>query len=210
LSIIAAFTASAAAAETSLSGYLGGDSAGKSNVTYDFNDGLGERTARLGFENESPSSPRYYGLRLTHWPESFKGFGAAIDFTHAKAVADPHPDFAHFEFTNGLNFFTANILYRVKTSTRFTPYAGVGAGLSIPYVEVVDAARTTQTFEKQIAGVALQGLIGLDVEIIGPVSGFVEYKATYSNNHAHLEGGGSLSADLVVNQLLLGLTVRLF
>ncbi|MEM8934912.1 MAG: outer membrane beta-barrel protein [Pseudomonadota bacterium] len=202
--------AGAAHSETSVSAYLGYNFTGDSDVDYDFNAGAGPQSDRFSFEGESFGEPPYYGFRVTHWLEKRESIGISAEFTHAKVVAEAHPDFDTFEFTNGLNFVMLNGQYRFQNISRFTPYVGVGVGVSLPYVEVVDTAMTTSTFESQLAGVAAQGFVGLDVDLIGPVSGFVEYKRTYSAIDAELNGGGSLETDLWVNQILFGATVTIF
>ena len=89
--------------------------------------------------------PPHYGLRATWWMES--DWGVGVDFNHLKVYADDETlaetGLDHFEFTDGLNIVTANVLRRFPDALggrlgRVTPYLGGGLGVSVPHVEVYE------------------------------------------------------------------------
>jgi hypothetical protein len=61
------------------------------------------------------------------------------------------------------------------------PYAGIGAGLAVPHVEVRFAGKpkSERTNEYQYAGPAAQAIVGLELQI-GRVSYFLEYKFSFA------------------------------
>ena len=139
-------------------------------------------------------------------------YGVALDFTHAKVKADPLPTgFDVLEFIDGINFLTLNGLYRRPLDNGFTPYGGIGLGLSIPHVEVEGASvNNLVTEEYKITDFAAQALIGVDYAIDDNWSVFGELKTTYGQVEADLTGGGSLETDIISNQVIFGVTYKLF
>ncbi|MDD9910449.1 MAG: outer membrane beta-barrel protein [Ahrensia sp.] len=206
---LASAVPSKAHAEATLSGFLGVSFSPHAGVDYDLGNGTtGRVTSKWDAENFE--APPYYGVRATWWLEQMPEIGLMVDFTHAKAAADPVPaPFTTLEFTDGINFLTGNVLYRYQTESRFTPYAGVGVGLAIPYVEVT-VPGVTNTRDYQVTGVAVQGLIGVDAKITDDWSIFGEYKAGYADVNADLDNGGSIDTHVVSHQFLIGLTYKLF
>ena len=195
-----------------ISVYGGASASPHSGIDYDFNDGLGARSANPSWDGASFEMPPYYGVRGTYWFDSAPNWGLALDFTHAKVEADlaEAPDFTQLEFTDGINLLTANAFYRHEFTDRITPYAGVGVGLSIPHVEAFAANGSTQTAEYQVTGVAASALVGVDFAITERISVFGEYKFSYAQVDADLNGGGYLETDLIINQAAVGLTFKLF
>jgi lipid A oxidase len=155
----------------------------------------------------------YYGVRGTYWFSDFgmPNWGAAIDFTHAKVSADLDDPavggtFNRLEFTNGLNSLTLDALYRKPLTDRFLIYAGVGAGASIPHVEVETIPSVGETYEFQLAGPVVAGLAGASFGLGHGFSVFGEYKATYSWNDTDLVGGGGLEAEVLVHHFAAGIS----
>jgi lipid A oxidase len=201
----------AAKAEFQLSVYGGANTANNSDVTLSLGALSGEFD--VDWFGDSWNKPPYYGVRGTLWLDDFNqpNWGVAIDFTHAKVKADLDDPvvgarFDRLEFTNGLNSLTLNGLYRMPLDDRFSLYAGAGAGASIPHVEVETFPATARTFEYQVTGPVVQGLIGGNVKLAYGFSLFGEYKASYSWNEADLNGGGSLEADILTHQFAVGLS----
>lgn len=165
-------------------------------------------------------SPIYYGLRLQRWPGAAAGFGAMVDFTHAKTIAraddmasfsgtrDGQPVapkarigdvFKHLEFSHGHNMVTLNGLARLPILLpRIRPYIGIGGGITLPHTEVGFRNEQARTYEYQFAGFVGQALGGIEVNL-GRVSVFLEYKfswAPYEVPLSHEPTGFILFTDL--------------
>lgn len=166
----------------------------------------------VGWDGASFKMPPYYGVRATWWLEQAPEIGIGIDFTHAKVVASPLPTgFTTLEFTDGINFLTANAFYRYDLGNGFTPYGGIGVGVAIPHVEVAGAAvNNVETNEYQVTGLAAQALVGIDYKLDDNWSVFSEFKSTYGVVDADLTGGGKLSTSIISNQVIFGVTYKLF
>jgi len=145
-------------------------------------------------------APIYYGARVWRW-NPLGRLGHMVDFTHAKAIAKPDSVatftgshggeelpkqapvgdvFSKLEFSHGHNMLTYNGLLRLGTVLGMVkPYVGVGAGVSLPHSEVGYAKDKERTYEYHFAGIAGQGLAGLEIDL-GRASLFVEYKFTYA------------------------------
>jgi lipid A oxidase len=157
--------------------------------------------------------PPYWGARGTWWLNDFghPHWGVGIDYTHAKVKADLDDPvvggaFRTLEFTNGLNTATLNALYRTPLNNRFSLYAGVGAGVAFPHVEARTKPDQGKTFEYQVTGPTVQGLIGINMNLAYGFSAFAEYKANFSWNDADLVGGGTLETDVLTHQFAVGLS----
>ena len=123
-------------AEPAISVYGGGSFSPHAGVDFDPGDGIRRRVTPK-WEADNFEMPPYYGVRATWWLESMPEVGLAVDFTHAKASADPVPrGLTVLEFTDGVNFLTANLLYRYQTESRFTPYVGAGVGIAVPAARI--------------------------------------------------------------------------
>ena len=205
------------------------------------------------FEN-----PLYYGARIQRWFANGRT-GTMVDFTHSKAYApltqaakfeglnggrgtyagNPIPEtaqisdfFKRLEFTHGHNMLTLNGLIRIfGFSNRIQPYAGLGAGISLPHAEVQMVADPNRTYEYQYTGPNAQALAGIELRLkTGSI--FIEYKFTiadYLMPVTHRDGsllpidlwnqfsrwwagseppGGWLSARLTSHQVIGGFVVR--
>ncbi len=201
----AAFLPLAAHAEVELSFYGGAQSAPHSDVFISGDPDYPTNT-RVKWEGRSFDPPPYYGLRATYWASDTFGYG--LDFTHTKvyssdASRDGTP-FTTLEFTDGLNTLTANAYRRFQPMGGVTPYVGAGVGLAIPHVEVSNG--TTSTLGYQVTGPAATVLAGATYPISDRFSVFGEYKFTYSQNEADLDGGGTLNTDIITNALNVGVS----
>lgn len=195
-----------ARAELEISAYTGYSESFSSDVTVT-EGGTSTTFRNVDWSEENFSAPIYYGVRAGWWFDPRSNWGVAVDFTHAKVKADPPPPpLRRLEFTHGYNLLTANALYRYRTDTRLTPYLGLGAGVAILHVEVDTGA--SRTFEYQVAGFAVQGLIGVDYRVWRGLSVFGEDKVSYSSNNADLTGGGTLETEIWTNHLVFGLRYR--
>jgi lipid A oxidase len=169
----------------------------------------------IDWDGKSFAMPPYWGARGIYWLDSSPNWGVAIEFTHAKAYAKlggaAGAVYDRLEFTDGNNIFTANVLHRFDPwlHYRIRPYAGLGVGLAVPHVEVeLVGDPGPRTYEYQVTGVAVQGLVGLEMPLGANWSGFIEGKMTYTRIDADLKGGGSLKTDLWSPHLAVGLSYR--
>src|SRR5690606_24216902 len=147
-----------------------------------------------GWEGRSFEMPPYYGVRGTWWMEELgqPNLGVSLDFTHAKVYADDDTlaksTWDHFEFSDGINLLTLNALYRMPIEgTKFVPYAGLGAGINVPHVEVTRASGTTS--EYQFGGATLQAQVGVAYQFNDNWSAFMEYKGNYSWVDVDIDSG---------------------
>lgn len=92
----------------------------------------------------------------------------------------------------------------VQAAVILAPYAGIGAGVAVPHVDVTPAGGP-QTFGLQLAGPALQAVVGQRRDLSPRWSVFGEVKATCSRHDAELEGGGRRKSDLTTGAFNLGL-----
>jgi lipid A oxidase len=202
----------AAKAEFQISGYGGANIANNSDVTLD-TPLIPDTTYDVDWFGDSFHTPPYWGVRGTWWLNDFghPHWGVAIDYTHAKVKADLddpalHGDFSILEFTDGLNTTVLNALYRTPLNDRFSVYAGAGAGVAFPHVEVRTNPDQGKTFEYQVTGPTVQGLIGINMNLAYGFSAFAEYKANFSWNDADLVGGGTLETNVLTHQFAVGLS----
>ncbi len=213
IAVIGGFSIShAAAGEIHVSGYSGYITSPHSDVDTSASSFPGSTSFHVGWDGKPFEMPPFWGARVTYWPDRWENWGFALDFAHSKVYADLTGGVAavydKLEFTDGLNLLTANVLYRHPMESRLTPYAGVGAGISVPHVEVEFIGSPTRTLEYQFTGPTVQALVGTDIEITDRISTFLEYKFNYSWNKADLDEGGTLETNIINNQFIIGLTYK--
>ncbi len=194
-----------AAAELVLSFYLGSNQSPDSTVNYDFNRGGGAQSTDVSWDGETFKMPPYFGVRAIWWLDSNPNLGFGIDNVHAKVAADPMPDgFKTLEFTDGVNMITGNVHYRYLNDSRFTPYAGVGVGITTPHVEVKNDDGSSDTFWYQFGGPSAQALVGIEARINDRWGVFGELKLAKFWIDVDLQNGGSLDTDILSQQIAVG------
>lgn len=189
----------------------------------------------VAWGDESLRLPIYYGIRVTWWLPSLAGWGAGIEFTHAKMVADDGQlvevsgvrdgapvrgrqrigDYLdEFEITHGHNFLTLHVVHRWRLGppgppgrARLEPYLGAGAGLALPHAEARFADGTTGS--GQVARPALRGFAGVDAGLWGPLSAFLEYELAWADVGVDLGDAARIETRAWTHQLALGAAVRL-
>jgi len=217
-----------AAAEFQIGAYGGFSESFDSDVTLVQPGGTNLTLYDVPWDGKSFVSPPYWGVRGIYWLDSRPSWGLMFDYNHAKIYSDlgatvtvkgtrdnvalsgtdrVSNTFDILEFTDGLNEFYLGGLYRWQHA-RWTPYAGFGVGLSVPHVEIRRAGGTVKTFEYQVTGVAVEGLVGLEYRITPRLSAFGDYKLSFSSNDADVNGGGTLETDVWTNHFILGLSYR--
>jgi lipid A oxidase len=198
-----------------------------SPLTFTEPGGTALRFRAISWDGEPFDDPPYYGLRGIVWPANGR-HGVMADFTHIKAKAVKHAQveqegtrdgapvppqeklaatFRRLEFTHGYNLLTFNVVRRGSANaSRLLAYAGAGAGIAIPHVEVGrrDSPPKTQTSEYQITGPAVQVLGGVEWRFAPQISLFVEYKLSCATIQGDVRGGGSVDTNLCTHQLLGG------
>ena len=195
---------------------------GKTDVTLHQPGGTDLTFEKVAWDDQSFERPYYWGARLTWWSNSGRsaasnaGWGAALDFTHAKATADLNQNvrvsgtrggtpvnaveplgntFTTLAFTHGLNLLIANAMYRWRSWRtdafgEVRPYVGAGFGVAWPHVEVGVGGQFADGY--RLTGAAYQGLVGLDFKAFERVSIFIEYKLSQADIHTDIAGGGSV------------------
>jgi len=204
---LALLSAPATAQNFQLSFYGGLQTLPHSVVTGNDPAGVGAFNFTAGWEGNSFRAPVYYGLRGTWWQT--EEFGLSLDFAHSKAYADDDTltstGFPTLEFTDGINVLTVNALRRFPNEDRrWTPYIGGGIGIAVPYVEVQSTGGAPETLEYQFGGIAAQFQGGIEYEINESWSVFGEYMMNYVDLDVDLQGGGTLSTDLITNAFNVG------
>ena len=203
----------AGAAEYQFWAYGGYNTSANSDITLRPDRNSPSTTYRnVEWKGASFSPPVYWGVRGTYWLDRYPGFGIGVDYSHIKVIAKRPPALNaisdHFEFTDGLNTGTFDLMYRYKWFDRLTPYVGAGVGIAVPSVEVTlrPPFDTTPTHRYEFGGPAVQGKVGLEYEIAYNVSAFGEYKIAYSSNDVRLRNGGREQTDIATSQFIFGLS----
>lgn len=198
----------ATSAEMAFSVYGGYQGAAKSDV--DINH---HKAFEATWDGKSFTSPPYWGVRGTWWLDQFgySNLGVELDFSHSKVYASDgtlaKAGWSHFEYSDGINILTLNAMYRfpIKDS-RWTPYAGVGAGINVPHVEVTRPSG--RTFNYQFGGPTLQAQAGIQYDISKHWAVFAEYKGNYSWVDVDIDSGDKLRSNLFTNALNFGVSVK--
>jgi len=189
------------AAELEISLYSGTQSAPSSSI-----DSAASGKDTVDWEGRSAEEPPYYGLRATWWQNERWGWG--VEVNHAKVYADDPGDYGYerLEFTDGLNFVTANVFRRwQRANSRVTPYVGAGIGVSIPHVDLKPIGGD-HTFGFQVTGPVVQWVAGASYALDDRWSVFGEYKGTWSRHDVDLDSGGNLETELQTNALNIGIS----
>lgn len=198
---------SASSQDFQISAYGGWQSAPHSHVTV---TGSNPEEFTTGWDGKSFEMPPYYGVRGTWWMDSvgLPNTGLSIDFSHSKvySLAEDRPaGWTKFEFTDGLNVLTANLLYRFDGFGGFVPYVGAGAGITIPHVEVTRSSGST--FEYQHGGPAAQIQAGVEYRFTENWAVFAEYKGNYSLVDVEIDGGDRLKSNIITNAVNVGVSL---
>jgi lipid A oxidase len=220
--------AGSASAEGQIGLYGGWNDSFDSDITLWQPNGTNLTLSDVPWDGASFDDPPYWGLRGIWWFEARPNWGVMIDYNHAKVIADQGAvvsasgtrdgvaigpkdrvgnTFDIMEFTDGLNEIYAGATYR-WWHERWTPYVGFGVGASFPHVEIRRTGADIRTFEYQLTGVAVEGLVGLEYHIGPRVSVFGDYKISFSSNDADVKGGGTLDTDVWTNHFIFGLSYR--
>jgi lipid A oxidase len=191
----------------------------------------------VSWSGHSFDSPIYYGARLGYWFDSAPNWGVSLDYSHLKNYlhVDKNANISgtdangaqvngvlpvsnyiqDFNMSHGVNAITFNGHYRwfpagQRDQTllgRMQIYTGLGAGFTVPHVEAT--INNVRTYQYQAgAGPVVNGMLGINYDIYGFLSGFLEYKLSYVSVEDDLTGGGILSTETVNHQLIFGLAAH--
>ena len=227
--VLAIAGAKPALAESQLGFYGGWNGSFDSDIHLTQPGGTDLTLQDVPWDGDSFGPPPYWGIRGTYWFDANPNWGLMFDYHHAKVIADQGAvvnvsgtrdgiplgakdrvgnTFNIMEFTDGLNEAFLGGEYRWPHE-RWTPYVGFGVGPAFPHVEVRrNVSGAPRTFEYQLDGVAVEGLVGVEYHIGPKVSLFGDYKLSFATNDADLNGGGSLESDVWTNHVTFGLSYR--
>lgn len=191
----------------------------------------------VSWNDKSFESPAYYGARIGYWFDSAPNWGVSVDYAHLKNYLEydknavingtdatgasvngtmPISNYLQdFNMSHGVNTITFNGQYRwfptgQRDSSllgRMQLYSGLGAGFSVPHVEATVSGVRTYEYQEG-AGPVINGMLGVNYDLISFLSGFAEYKLTYVNVEDNLTGGGTISTETVNHQLIFGLAAH--
>lgn len=189
------------------------------------------------WDDESFKGSPYGGYRVGYWFDHAPHWGVSGEWIHAKMVADLDENvsvtgvrggspvntteplwnsFNNLQFTHGHNMVLVNVHRRWFLTepeeesflSRIEPYAGIGAGIAWPHVEIGTVSPASSTEEYQTpAGFACQGFAGVSLRLAKYVSLFTEFKLTYADINADIPGG-SLETEPFTEHVVLGLSVN--
>src|SRR5438477_3044000 len=169
----------------------------------------------VSYSGKNLNSPPYYGGRLAYFLPQQLHWGFAAEFFHAKLylnVGDTvrvtgtragapvngletvGTTINAFSISHGLNFLTANAIYRWFPGEsgkgfigRFQPYIGAGIGAVIPHVESTVGGIAFEQY--QWHGPGVQSFAGASFDLTRQWSVFAEYKFSYVDLDLHIPNG---------------------
>jgi lipid A oxidase len=223
--------ASAARAEVELTLFAGNAEIRDSDLRLTRPDGTDLRFEDVSWDDASFESPPYYGARLTWWRPRSPAWGVGLDFTHVKANLDVDEvvpvhgrrdgaavdgrapvsgDLDAFAMSHGLNTVVLQALRRWGDTgddwSRVTWFAALGAGASVPHVEARIGG--LETADYQLAGPALQAVLGLDTAVDEHVGITLEARLSWLDLDTDLTGGAGVETELWLLHLAAGLSLR--
>ena len=145
----------------------------------------------VSYEGRDFESPLYYGARLSYFRSEESHWGFGLEFFHAKVYLNTEDivrvtgsrsgapvnaservgnTISSFNMSHGLNFLTADAMYRWFPGERgknflgrFQPYVGVGIGAVIPHVESNVGGVPFE--EYQVHGPGVQAFTGVNFDL---------------------------------------------
>lgn len=179
-------------------------------------------------------TPPYYGARLSYFLPQLSHWGFGLEFFHAKmylntsdtvrvtgvrdgsSVDDQErigDTIQGFNMSHGLNFLTADVIYRWFLGPRgegflgrIQPYLGAGVGAVIPHVESTIGGVHFEQY--QLHGPGAQGFLGINLDLTRHWSVFFEYKLSYADLDLTIPSG-SIEVEPWTHHLVTGLSFRL-
>jgi len=171
----------------------------------------------LGFDDESFVSPPYYGFRAGYFFESLPAVGVGVEFIHFKILGETRDTkrivgtragapidarvpvnsvVQKFDVSHGVNYVMFDVIgrYRLLQDAERFPHgrvqlhAGAGIGPVISNTSArIDGVTADAGYE--LAGVGVQGFLGIRALFSRYVGLFAEYKFTRADLEVGLKGG---------------------
>lgn len=236
LAICAVFVPGAARAELALLAYGGASLTSAHRVVLTQGRDTRLTFDGVSWAGESRKRPIYYGFRATWWLPRSPAWGIALDYTHVKTIARLHHDvhvsgtragaavddveplvatFDELAFSHGLNLATVSAVRRLAghgagaraARSRLEPHASLGAGVTVPHVQVRTAAADAHGY--QVGGPALVAGLGVEARVAGPVSALAEYRLSWADVGADLSPNGSVQTRPWTHHFGLGVSLAL-
>ncbi len=189
----------------------------------------------VSFEGRDFETPPFYGARALWFANEDSHWGFGAEFFHIKLYAQTD-DVLHlsgqrngvgvdanerlgntvqeFSLSHGLNFALADVVYRWFPGRRgpgfpncLQPYAGLGLGAAIPHVEAT-VLGGSHFEEYQLRGPAVQGLVGVNVDLTRHWGVMFEYKFTYAHLGELDIPNGSIELTPLTHNFVAGITLR--
>jgi lipid A oxidase len=234
LTFLPLFAEHGSCAEFVVSLFSGVTSAENNDLRLTLSGGTDLTFRDVSYKTHDWESPIYYGGRVAYFRANDAHWGVSLEFFHAKMylntedtvrvtgtrasapvnaperVGDTITD---FNISHGLNFLTANAMYRWFLADReqnflgrFQPYLGAGIGAAIPHVESTIGAVHFEQY--QFRGPACQAMAGLNFDLAKHLGLFAEYKFTYADLDRLSIPNGSISLTPLTQHLATGISVR--
>jgi len=227
-------TGSAARPEIVVSAFGGVALTENNDLRLQQNGGTDLTFHNVSYKGKDFQSPPYYGARLACFSSEQSHWGFGAEFFHAKLYLNteetvrvsgtlagkPVDAFERvgdtinsFNLSHGLNFLTADVMYRAFLGERgkdflgrLQPYVGVGVGAVIPHVESIIGGVGYEKY--QWHGPGVQAFVGTNFDLTRHWSLFAEYKFSYANlDHLNIPGG-SIGITPLTHHIVSGLSFR--
>lgn len=207
-------------AEWIFEGYLGNSSTQNNDLRIS-QPAIGSRFSvkNVSFDDESFTSPVYYGARLGYFFSSWPWLGASFDFFHFKMIVETDESkrfvgtrngapidivqpvdtvVQGFAISHGVNYLTLNAIVRKGffaeperfPQGRLQGYAGVGPGVIVAHPENrIEGLKNKQAYE--FGGVGVHAFLGARWMFFKHLGLFAEYKFTHSDLDVNLKVGNA-------------------
>lgn len=201
-----------ARADWLFSGYVGASGTSSNTLTVTPATGAPFSLEDVAYKGQAFRSPWYYGVRAGWLPAATKGFGAEIEWTHAKAIAqiDPRNSALNaFQQSHGLNFLLGNLAYRFSPGCagRCAAVVRGGAGISTPHVE--STFRDVHQEQYQRGGFAWQLGAGAEYRLWEFVYGIADARITRVTENHLRAAGAEISGSFFTRHVDFGVALRL-
>jgi lipid A oxidase len=176
-----ALTATPAHAEWLFGGYVGAGQTRAAAVDVTPAAGGAIALPPVSFSGHSFEAPIYYGYRVGWKPA--RRFAIEAEFTHAKAIAGDtgSAELTALQFSHGLNFALANLIwYPPRLHWRYVEVTTrAGAGITIPHVEATFRRQSVSSY--QFGGAAGQAGAGVAIAVARSWRLTADVRLTYAN-----------------------------